>query len=36
MMVIGILAGYKGYRPLETFASEYQQVLYDLLGLAVS
>ena len=33
LMIMGTLAGYQGYRPLETFASEYQQALCDLLGL---
>jgi hypothetical protein len=33
LMIMVILAGYQGYRPLETFAVEYQQSLCDLLGL---
>ena len=33
LIIMGTLAGYQGYRPLETFASEYQQALCDLLEL---
>ena len=33
LMVMGILAGYRGYRPLHTFTQEHQQALCKLLGL---
>ncbi|BDM82156.1 hypothetical protein AM10699_50200 [Acaryochloris marina MBIC10699] len=33
LMVMGMLAGYQGYCPLETFTSDYQQPLCELLGL---
>lgn len=33
LMIMGILAGYQGYRPLEAFAAEYQQSLCKRLGL---
>ncbi|KAI9135304.1 ISAs1 family transposase [Acaryochloris sp. CCMEE 5410] len=33
LMVMGMLAGYQGYRPLETFVSDYRQPLSELLGL---
>ncbi|WP_146242318.1 transposase family protein, partial [Acaryochloris thomasi] len=33
LMVMGILAGYQGYRPLHTFAEEHQHALCELFGL---
>jgi hypothetical protein len=33
LIVMGILAGYRGYRPLHTFAEEHQHALCELLAL---
>ncbi len=32
LMIMGILAGYQGYRPLHTFAKEHQHALCELLA----